>query len=340
MTRVMRGADAGVIVAVDGGGSKTDAVALSIDGALLGRRRGPGSSPHFEGLAASAATVDGLVREVAAGRPVVHAGLYLSGLDLPVEIAEYRAAVADRDWAASLDVDNDLYALLRAGTDEADAVAVVCGTGMNAIGVRADGAEVRFPALGPISGDWGGGAGLGEAALWHAARDADGRGPATALREAIVARLGLSGIEELIEALHFGRRDGAELAALAPLVFDAARAGDAVALALVDRQAEEIVAFARACLVRLELRGRETPVILGGGIVGARDPRLLDGIAAGLARDAPGARMEVFEGPPITGAALLALAAAGADAEALARARTALAGGPAPVVSGTPRGHA
>ena len=43
------GAMTGLIVGVDGGGSKTHAVALTIDGELAGRGDGPGSSPHFFG---------------------------------------------------------------------------------------------------------------------------------------------------------------------------------------------------------------------------------------------------------------------------------------------------
>ena len=74
-------------------------------------------------------------------------------------------------------LDNDLFALLEAGTDSPDAVAVVCGTGVNAVGRAADGRTVRFPALGSISGDWGGGGQLGMQALSHAARAVDGRGP-------------------------------------------------------------------------------------------------------------------------------------------------------------------
>ncbi|MDF0514495.1 BadF/BadG/BcrA/BcrD ATPase family protein [Agromyces sp. H3Y2-19a] len=311
-----------LVVAVDGGGSKTDAVSLELDGTLVEHRRGPGSSPHFDGLDASAAVVDELVRAVAGRRPVVHAGLYLSGLDLPIEIERYEAAIGRCDWAAaSVTVDNDLYALLRAGTDEPDAVAIVCGTGVNAIGLRADRAEVRFPSLGSLSGDWGGGSGLGEAALWHAARAVDGRGPSTALVGEIERRLGVGSVGELIEGLHFGERDASELISLAPAVFEAARAGDAVAIGLVDRQATELADFARACLTRLELLDREIPVVLGGGIARSRDERLLRGIRSELAAAAPLARLSVVDDAPIVGAALLALEAAGGDGAALVRAR-------------------
>lgn len=314
-----------VVVAVDGGGSKTDAVALELDGTVVARASGPGSSPHLEGLAESVGIIDALVREVASGRPVAHAAVYLSGLDLPHEVTAYAAAVAAHDWAGtSTVVENDLWALLRTGTRSPDAVAVICGTGINAIGVRADGRVVRFAALGPISGDWGGGSGLGEEALWHAARAEDGRGPATALREAVLHGMHVSSIAELSEQLHTGARTTAELAVLAPAVLEAARGGDAIAIRVVDRQADEIVAFVTASLARLELEDQHVPVVLGGGLIRSGDVRLLDGVRNGLADRAPHTEAVIVDDPPIVGAALLALEATGAGADAVARARAAL----------------
>ncbi|HTL41532.1 MAG TPA: BadF/BadG/BcrA/BcrD ATPase family protein [Pseudolysinimonas sp.] len=317
--------DHGLIVGVDGGGSKTHAVALTLDGELVGRGDGPGSSPHWIGVEASIDIVDAAVRAALGGGTAAQANLYLSGLDLEAEVTAYTAALVQMPWAGPRTVvANDLWALLRAGTESPDAVAVICGTGINAVGVRADGATVRFAALGPISGDWGGGSGLGEEALWHAARDEDGRGPATLLRDAVLRGMGVSSIARLTEDLHLGRRALTELAVLSPAVFDAARQGDAVAGALVDRQAAEVVAFARAALTRLELLDREVPVVLGGGIIRAGDERLMRGISEGLAADAPHARIVIVSAPPIVGAGLLALESAGASPAALDRARAAL----------------
>lgn len=313
--------DGAVVIALDGGGTKTDAAALTIDGELVEYRRGPSSSPHLDGNEHSYATVDRMVREVAGTNRVAHAGLYLSGVDLPVEFDAYARRVADFDWASSTTIDNDLVALLRAGTDEPDAVAVVCGTGVNAIGIAAGGAEARFPSLGAISGDWGGGCGLGAEALWHAARAIDGRGPATTLVDGIIELHGAASLSHFIEDLHFGRRGTADLAKLAPVVFDASQAGDPIARTLVDRQADELVAFARAALARLDLLERSVPVVLGGGIARAGDERLFSGIRSGLAEAAPNARIEILDCAPIVGAALLALSEAGASSSALQRAR-------------------
>jgi len=312
------------VVAVDGGGSKTDVVALALDGTVLGSARGEGSSPHLVGLERSVEIVDELVRDVGSVGSLVGANVYLSGLDLPAEIAAFERSIADFDWAARSVVDNDLFALLRAGTSDHNAVAVVCGTGINAVGVRADGATARFPALGNISGDWGGGWHLGEQALWHAARGDDGRGPHTVLETLIPPVFERETVTEVIEALHFGQLKIAELHRLAFALLDAAAAGDEIAVRVVERQVEEIVTMASLALKRLELLETAVPVVLGGGLLAAGYEQLNGGVTTGLAQRAPLARIEWVTQKPILGAALLALETANASVDAVESARKAL----------------
>ena len=83
----------------------------------------------------------------------------------------------------------------RASTSRAG-VAVVCGAGINCVGhAAATAAPPASPRSASISGDWGGGWGLAEEALWCAARAEDGRGAPTALaaRAARALRPGLDG---------------------------------------------------------------------------------------------------------------------------------------------------
>ncbi|GAB3395676.1 BadF/BadG/BcrA/BcrD ATPase family protein [Humibacter soli] len=313
-----------VLVAVDGGGSKTDAYAVASDGSILATARAGGSSPQILGLQPAVEVVNDVLSRLMAqlpGRRVDRLHAYLSGIDLPEEVAAFRAAVLGSPWlpadADAFVVDNDTFALLRAGTDAPDAVAVVCGTGMNTVGVRRDGATVRFVALGTISGDWGGGWSIGESALWYAARAADGRGEPTSLVDDLPRAFGERDVDGVIRGLHFGTIDSNTLSVLAPTVLKASRAGDRVAMQLVDRQAEEIVACAAAALRRLELLSSDAPVVLGGGVIAAGDEHLLDGVRAGLRAAAPSARIELVVEPPVLGALLLTLEAAGCGASAL-----------------------
>lgn len=321
-----------IVVAIDGGGTKTDAVALDLRGDLVAHVRLGRSAVSPERIDASVAVVDEAVRRVrdeAGGAPLRRVGVFLSGLDHDDEFAAYRDRIRPLPWFRGDDgseahVENDMFALLRAGTLAPDAIAVVCGTGLNAIGVRADGASSRFLAWGTLSGDWGGGSELGVSALWHAARALDGRGPGTALAAAIPPRLDRPDLITVIEDVHFGRLAETRLSELAPVVLDLAAEGDAVARGIVDRQAEEIVAMATSAARRLGLEDRAVPVVLGGGILAARPPLLLDGVERGLAAALPRAVPTVIDARPVLGAGLAVLEREGADAGALRRARRSL----------------
>lgn len=319
-----------VVIGVDGGGSKTDLVVLSLEGEVLFRTRGSGANPQTVGLDSAVAVIRSLATEALdaiADRRLLQTNAYLAGMDLPIEIEEFSSAITDDVWAVGADggravVDNDLFALLRAGTGSPDAVAVVCGTGINALGVRADGRTARFPALGRISGDWGGGGDLGASALWHAARSEDGRGPKTALEEMVPAAYNLATVTDVIEGIHLKRIPARSVAELTPVLFRASAAGDEVAGSVIDRQADEIVILAATALDRLDLLDADAPVVLGGGVLASNDSRLLSRIRLSLGERAPRAHIHLVTAPPIVGAGLLALEAVGAKADALARARS------------------
>jgi N-acetylglucosamine kinase-like BadF-type ATPase len=238
--------------------------------------------------------------------------------------------VAARGWAPTSGVFNDTYALLRAGLDEMHGVAVICGAGTNCTGVHRDGREVRFAAVGHISGDWGGGGHLWQEAMWWAARAADGRGPDTALREALPAHYGLPDMTALIEAVHLGDLATARCSEMSPLLFDVAAAGDPVATDVVRRQASEVVTFAVAALRRLDALSEPREVVLGGGVLTAGHAMLMDAIDASLAEQAPYASSRVVEVPLVVGAALLGLDHLGIAGEASERLRSTYAPGALP----------
>ncbi|HEY6932940.1 MAG TPA: BadF/BadG/BcrA/BcrD ATPase family protein [Marmoricola sp.] len=320
-----------LVLAVDGGNSKTDVVLVDEGGRALAHVRGPGSSPHRLTVAGTVDLLDELVLKAAAQaglpptQPVAALGeVYLAGVDFPSEKETVAAAVRARSWAPEVEVDNDTFALLRAGTDAPDAVAVVCGAGINCVGVSADGRHARFASLGRLSGDWGGGGELGEEALWWAARAVDGRGPRTALSTLVPRFFGLPDTPAVYEAIHFGRLDHRRLIELAPVVLEASRDGDEVARGVVCTLAQEVVTMARAAMARLDMLAVPTVVVLGGGVLAGRDPVLLAEIDQRLAGEAPQARTVVTEVSPVVGAALLGLDRLGADAAVKQRLRAQL----------------
>lgn len=320
-----------LVLAVDGGGAKTDLALLDSDGALRAFVRGGGSSADYLGVDGSIEVLQGLLAD-AIGRaglgppdgPLASTAYFLlAGADSADERTTLRMRLEQLQWSHRLVVENDTLALLRSGTDRGWGIAVVCGAGINGFGLAPDGREARFLSLGPISGDWGGGAHVGLAALGAAVRAAEGRGPRTVLESAVPAHFGLTDPLEVSRSFHLRLLPTDRLRELAPVVL-AVSDQDPVAAGIVGRLADEVTTFATAAVRRLELTGADPDVVLGGGLLRSVAPDVIETIARGIREVAPNARVLVAASEPIVGAALLGLDDLGAQPDAKARTRAEL----------------
>ena len=259
------------MLAIDGGNSKTDVALVAGDGTLLASARGPGINAHEVGVDQTVLILDAVVKQAAAqleaqldqrpdGPLARHTVACLANADLPEEEVEHATAVQAQGWSESATVVNDTFAILRSGLPDAVegrgsgphwGVAVVCGAGINAVGVAPDGRVTRYLALGTISGDWGGGYGLGLEVLWHAIRAEDGRGPDTALAGYLTGHFGVERVEEVTIGIHKGKIPDDDLTGLAPMLLRASDEGDAVARTVVNRLADEISVMAITAMRRL-----------------------------------------------------------------------------------------
>ena len=314
------------VLAVDGGNSKTDLALIGVDGTLIATARGPGSSHQHLGMVGAVAQLGALFHEAttrANGAAPRVGVLALAGADQPEEETALEAAISAQHWAPRVIVRNDTFAVLRAGTDSPDGVAVVCGAGINCVGVAADGRVVRFASLGGITGDWGGGSDVGMAAIGAAVRAEDGRGPDTVLVDVVASHFNRADATAVALDVQANRISIWELGEVTPAVFAAATDGDEQARLIMDRTAAEVAAFVRAALTRLGMSGEDVPVVLGGSILSAGWSMLDARIDELVARDAPRATVVRTAYPPLVGAALLALDAIGAPIAAHDRLRAA-----------------
>ena len=83
--------------------------------------------------------------------------------------------------------------------------------------------------------------------------------------------------------------------------------------------------MALTAIRRLGLDDQPVPVVLGGGVLAARDPLLTGAVIEGIKAEAPDAAVRITDVPPVAGAALLGLDHLGAGAEAERRLRAAFA---------------
>jgi N-acetylmuramic acid 6-phosphate etherase len=255
---------------IDGGGTHTVALLAGRGGAVLGRGTAGPSNRQAVGTARALAALDEAVSAAfaAAGRtrgPVASACLGLAGADRAEDQAVLREWAARARLAGQVDVTSDAAILLAAGTPEGWGLVLIAGTGSIAFGRAADGRRARAGGWGHLLGDEGSAYALVMAALQAVARAADGRGPATGLTERLLAGLGVPQPQGLIAAVYRGGRDRADLAALAPLVVEAAQ-DDAVAARVVEEGAQELARAGAAVAGQLGWDG-PVPLALAGGLL-------------------------------------------------------------------------
>ncbi|MBT2485116.1 MULTISPECIES: N-acetylglucosamine kinase [unclassified Microbacterium] len=298
------------VIAVDGGNSKTDVAVVRIDGEVLSVARSGGHRPHAIGIDAAERELHGAVIEAlaTAGEPdVVAIGAYVANADFAIEEQVLRDRILSWGITEGVEVGNDTLALLRSGVDDRVGVAVVCGAGINCVGLGRNGEVARFPAIGTITGDWGGGFDLSLAAMFHAARSEDGRGPATMLSPMIARHFARATTLDVSEGMHLGDIDQKRLHEIVPVLFDAAQRGDEIAGDVVARQAHEVVSMATIALDRVGLADVEADVVLGGGVLAADYPLLSQAVRRGIAATHPLAHVTIPELSPLMGSILLAL---------------------------------
>ena len=301
------------VLAVDGGNSKADIALVAADGTLLAAVHGPSISHQAVGLEVGIATLARLARQAADeaglpadGLPIADAGLYcLAGADYPEDVQLLTRAIGALGLTAEVDVRNDTLGALRAGTHRPWGVVLICGRGVNGAAVAPGGRTIRFDGVGTYSGDWGGGGGIGLAAIAAAVRSRDGRGPWSRLETSVPAFFGVASPPELTKGLYLEQLSTHRITELAPLVFQAAADGDGVARSILDRLADELIAMAGALVRRLGLELLEPEIVLAGGVFKNPDRTFRNRLEQGIEAVAPRAEIRSLDAPPVLGAALL-----------------------------------
>ncbi|MEX2176849.1 MAG: BadF/BadG/BcrA/BcrD ATPase family protein [Pirellulaceae bacterium] len=308
-----------LVIGVDGGGTKTLAwLASAVDngsGAVLGRGlAGPGN-PRAVGFEVAQANIAAAIAAAfadAARSPaqVAAACFGLAGAGRADEQARIATWATSAGIARHVRVCGDAELVLAAATHERAGVALICGTGSLAWGRSAAGQTARCGGWGYLLGDEGSGYAIALAGLRAAARATDGRGTPTELLALFQKQLGAGEPHELIARVYAPEMTRERLAALAPIVFEAA-ATDAVAQRIVKQAAGELTDLVSSVVWRLDLEPHGYTLAVAGGTI-LHGLNYLQGVVANLTdgEDLPSQVVLVEE--PVRGAVALARALAGA----------------------------
>ncbi len=301
-----------LVLAVDGGQTSTLALLADYDGTSLAAGHG-GPSNHYtepggpERLESALRYSAQEALALAGGRAadVTHGCLGMTG-----SFEQARIITQELFPAAQIDSLHDVITALAGASIAQPGVIVISGGGSIAYGRLDDGREARSSGWGYLLGDEGSGYWIGLEALRAAFRDFDGRGEATALTARIPARLGVADLLELHRKVYAHELSRGEIAGLAADVNEAARAGDAAAIALLARAGQELGAAALAVIDRLGQRETGLPVYHTGGVFRA-GALIAAPFEQTIRHRSPGSVVRGAQFSPVVGALFLALKAAG-----------------------------
>jgi glucosamine kinase len=248
-----------VILAIDGGGSRTRCLAINRDGKILGAGAG-GASNHLlvnkriVRVSLNEAINAALAEANLTSADVVCVSAGLAGVD-------YNGAGTDEmqdlfcEFGFTDAVINGDMVIAHAGALAGEAgVLALAGTGSCILGIDADGNRAKVGGWGPIYGDEGSAHRIGQMALRAAARAFDGRGEKTALLDAILKEFGVRDFQKTIELVYLKGMQPREIAALSRMAYKVAEAGDKAAIKIFVQAGEELAESVTAAIRRLNLQ--------------------------------------------------------------------------------------
>lgn len=306
----------GYFLGVDIGGTKSHAMIADADGRVLGFGHAGAGNHESVGLEGLDLALRGAVGQALAEArlsigQIAGMGVGMGGYDWPSQhqpLCERMRRALGLD--APLELVNDAVIGLVAGASEPWGVAVVAGTSNNCRGRDRHGREGRVTGEGPRFDEYGGAGELVARAVQAVSRAWSRRGPPTALTEALVGYAGAGDVFDLLEGLAVGRLHVGPGAA--PLVFAAARGGDAVAQAVIAWAGQQLADLACGVIRQLDMQQEAFDVVMVGSLFNGGE-LLIDPMRQDILALAPRARLVRLDAPPVVGGVLLGMMQAGAD---------------------------
>lgn len=293
-----------LIVAVDGGGSKTQVVVADADGKELASLTGAPSAVRPGDALHSADIIGALVRDALAvaereDRPhVLTAGI--AGVGRETERRNLLRALEGEGIADEVRVVTDADIAMEDAFGDGPGILLISGTGSVAFGRGPTGDFLRCGGWGPVCGDEGSGAWIGRRALSVVTSSHDGREPETRLVGAVLTALELEEVDDLIT--WGASATPKDLAALAAHVLSLAADRDLRANSICTIAAEELVLHVRTLARQLFVDERASaPVALSGGML-SRGSFLRRLVEHRLKTAVPGSTLHGEEVVPVRGA--------------------------------------
>ena len=267
------------MIAIDGGGTKTEFVLFAESGEVLSRVLLSGSNPNAVGISASVIVLEeGIDALLAISGRVSNIYAGISGCGVNNNAARLAAQLRRRYPAAKITVESDIMNVIGSVENNKNCIAAIMGTGSSVFGW--DGTTLRRAGgWGYIFDGAGSGYDIGREVIRKTLAYDDGLIGMCPMIDAAKSRIGPSTHSKILDIHEKGT---SYIASFAAIAFEAARSGDEVALEIIRESADRIGMLIRH-VAKDSPDGYE--VVIAGGLCGNMDvlePMITD--AAGISR--------------------------------------------------------
>ena len=250
-------------IGMDGGGTKTHCIIADQNGDILHECNGGPSNFLMLGTEKVSETLSGLIKECISRLKIgakdiesivigtTGAGRRSDAEKLEHDFLVYAALIGLR--INDFHVESDAKAALEGAFSGNPGCILIAGTGSIMFGKDEAGLIHRVGGFGRFIGDEGSGFMLGKKGLTAVAKSFDGRGEKTLLSNMVYDKFKIDSPELLITEIY---RNNFDIASVAPLVLEAAEKGDAIALAIIEQELDELLLHVKAMREKIK-----TPVM-------------------------------------------------------------------------------
>lgn len=299
-------------LAVDGGGTKTDAVCADETGAVVSRgSSGPTNltstsvgAASFNLIEAIRQAIETLPEENRAGFPILVMGL--AGIDSKQEYEEaytiFKRSI-DHYKIDKFVLMNDSLIALKNGTLASDALILVSGTGSICYGQNTAGVTAKTSGMDYLLTDQGSGYDIGRHILREAVKSYDGRCSKSILEQMVCEHFKIKSILELKNVVYHPPLTKIEVAELAPLCTKAFQQGDGVAKDILDWTISDLVTMVQ--VVANKLSFKKFDLVFSGAVIAI--PYVNKGVADSLKLQYPEINIIIPKVEPVFGALKLAM---------------------------------
>ncbi len=294
------------VIGIDGGGTKTELIAVAMDGNEMFRiKSGPlnvnGTSE--QNILETLTDLLSTTRQKAEGAFLAAACIGAAGMSNPKAEETLRKAFVSTKFTAPLLIVGDHQAALAGALGSYVGMLLIAGTGSICCGRNESGCEARTGGQGHLIDDEGSGYAIGRDILRAVVRAQDGRLQPTILTELVFDKLGITTTQELIANIYRTGQGKEVIAGFSSLLPKALAHHDAAAIAICKKAASELFALVIPVAHKLDLlKGK---LALSGSVL-LKDEAVREALLEELAHKLPELETVLPLADAASGAALLA----------------------------------